>query len=88
MPGDMAGQVLAIAVPTVIAFGFRKQTGLLAKIRHHAVGFERKQIRGVNILRPFERATRQAHSGKRKRLGSIGNGVDDRRGSQSAGHNE
>ena len=59
MAGDVPGQLAAVGVPAGVALGLlRLEAGALAIEGEHAIGIERQQIRGVEILRLSSAARR------------------------------
>jgi len=70
--GDMAGEVVAVAVPALVWLRFRGQARPLAVEREHAVGLEMEQVLRVQVLRVFERPAREPHGGERQRPRDVG----------------
>ncbi len=72
MSRDVPGQLPAVGVPARVAFGFLRQVRALAIEREHAIGIERQEIRGVEILRVFERTAGEPHGRQRQRPRAVG----------------
>ena len=72
MPGDVAGELPAVAVPAGVARRLRLEPGALAVERQHAIRLEREQVGGVEILRVLERPAGQPHRRQRQRRATSG----------------
>ena len=70
--GDMAGEVVAVAVPALVRLRFRGQARPLAVEREHPVGLEMEQVLRVQVLRVFERPAGEPHGGERQRPRDVG----------------
>ncbi len=67
VPGDVARQLTAAAVPAAVPVGLRLEARGLAQERHHAIRLERQQVLRVEILRALERPAGQPDVAKRQR---------------------
>ena len=55
MSRDVAREIPSAPIPTVVRFSLRLQPCTLAVISQHPIGFELKQILGVQVLGSLER---------------------------------
>ena len=72
MSGDVSGQLPAVGIPARVAFGLLRQAGALAIEGEHAIGIERQQVRGVEILRVLERTAGEPNGVERQRPRAVG----------------
>src|SRR5688500_1951701 len=66
MARNVSGELTAVSVPPRVALGLLRQVGALAIEREHAIGIERQEIPGVEILRLFEWTTSEPHGRQRQ----------------------
>jgi hypothetical protein len=66
MAGDVAGEVVAVAVPAAVRLCFRGQARALAVEREHPIGLEREQVLGVQVLGALERPAGDPHGRERQ----------------------
>jgi hypothetical protein len=77
VPGDVAGEVPPVAIPAPVGLGAWRKAGALPVERQHAIGLQREEVLRRRVLRPLQRAPRQAHGGERQRSRDLRHHVRD-----------